>query len=147
MVARIQNSVFAVFKKQPEAADDRCGEAGNHEAVPGIFQIEQREVAGERLLDLARHRTELPQRVVLQDQRNAERCENCRERIAADKRPQRHDLDRCSNQRHNQRCNQQRQPEIARRRQHQDADISAQHEQFAVREIDDIHDAENQCEA
>ena len=67
------DAVGAVFEEQPEAADDGGREAGDDQPVPRVVEIEQAEVAGERLLDLARHRTELPQRVVLQHQRDAER--------------------------------------------------------------------------
>ena len=88
------DAVFAVFQEQPEAADDGGRERRDQDAVIGIGQVEQRERAGDRLVDLARHRPELPQRVVLQDQRHAEGGEDRGQRIAPDQRTQRHDLHR-----------------------------------------------------
>ena len=73
---------LAVFEEQPEAADDGGRQAGDHQPVPRIFQIEEIEVAGVRLVDLACHRAELPQRVILQDQRDAEGGENGGQGIA-----------------------------------------------------------------
>src|SRR5207247_6342159 len=56
------DAVGAVFEEQPEAADDRSRKPCDHDPVPGIVEIEELEVAGERLVDLARHRAELPER-------------------------------------------------------------------------------------
>ncbi len=60
----------------------------DHEPVPRIVEIEQREVAGEGLLDLARHRAELPERIVLQHQRDAEGGEDGGQVMAAEQRAQ-----------------------------------------------------------
>src|SRR5437763_748558 len=78
------DAILAVFQKQPKGADDGRRERGDQQPVPGIFEIEEREITGERLLDLACHGTELPERVVLQHQRNAKRGQNGREGIAAE---------------------------------------------------------------
>ena len=141
------DAVGAVFEEQPERADDRAGEHRDQHAVPGILQIEERELAGEGLRDLARDRAELPQRIVLHHQRNAEGRENRGQGIAAEQRTQRGDLQRRPDQRHDQRGEHEGEPEAAGRGHHQDAHIGAEHEQLAVGEVHHVHDAEDQGEA
>ncbi len=138
---------LAVFEEEPDAADDRGRQNRDQHAVPRIDQIEERELPGEGLPDLARDGAELPQRVILQDERDAEGREDGVERIAAQERAQCHDVDDGAEQRHHQRRRDQRQPEIAGRGHGQHADIGAQHEQFAMREIDHVHDAEDERQA
>jgi len=101
-------------------------------------------MAGERLLDLARDRAELPQRVVLQHQRDPESGEDRRQRIAAEQRAQRRQIDDRTEQRDDEAGDHQGDPEIASGGQHDHADISAEHEQLAMGKIDDIHNAEDQ---
>ena len=55
-------------------------------------------MAGDRLGELARHRAELPQRIILQYQRDAEGGQDRRQRIAADQGPQRDHIDRRAEQ-------------------------------------------------
>ena len=62
------DAVGAVFEEQPEGADDGGREPRDQHPVPRVFEVEQRELAGEGLLNLARHGAKLPQRVVLHDQ-------------------------------------------------------------------------------
>src|SRR5262249_2736434 len=88
------DSVFAEFEEKPETTDDCRRKAGDHKAVPGVFKVEQCEVTAERLLDFASDRPKLPKRIVLQDQRDAERSENGGEWIAPQQRPQGYDLNR-----------------------------------------------------
>jgi len=64
--------------------------------------------------------------------------------IAAEQGAQCRQMNNRAEQRHQQCRRNQRDPETAGRRQDQDADISAQHEQLAMGEIDHVHDAENQ---
>src|SRR2546430_1923471 len=45
------NPIGAEFEEQPERADDRGREQRDHQPVPGIVEVEERKVAGERLLD------------------------------------------------------------------------------------------------
>ena len=52
----------------------------------GIIEVKERELAGERLLDLARHRAELPERVILQHERDPESGEDRVQRIPAEQR-------------------------------------------------------------
>src|SRR5262249_62320786 len=80
-------AVLPVFKKQQEGADEARRERGDQQPVPGVFKIEKREISGEGFLDLARHRTELPQRIVLQYQRKSERGQNGRQGIATEQWP------------------------------------------------------------
>src|SRR6516165_2470902 len=54
------DAVLAVFEEQPKGADDGGRERRDQQPVPGVFKIEEGEITGEGLLDLARHRTELP---------------------------------------------------------------------------------------
>ena len=114
--------------------------------VPRVVQVKERELAGERLLDLARHRAELPQRIILQDERNPEGGEDRIERIAAEQRAQCRQVYDCAEQRYEERSRYQGDPEISGGRQYDDADIGAQHEEFAMGKIDHVHDAENQCQ-
>ena len=88
VVARIQMPYLPYFRNSQKPPMMAADSAGDHQPVPGIFEIEEVEVAGERLVDLARHRAELPERVVLQDQRHAEGGEDRGQRIAADQRAQ-----------------------------------------------------------
>src|SRR5262249_38774348 len=75
--------ISAEFEEQPEGADNRGGKQRNDQPIPRIVKVEEREVAGEWLLDFACDRTELPERVVLQYQRHAEGGKDRRQRIAA----------------------------------------------------------------
>jgi hypothetical protein len=52
-----------------------------------------------------------------------------------------------ADQRHDQRGEQEREPETAGRRQHDHAHVGAEHEQLAMGEVDHVHDAEDQREA
>src|SRR6185437_2690491 len=100
---------LSVFQEQPETADDDRRQYRDDDRVPGILQVEQSEVAADRLGDFARHGAELPERVVLQDQRYAERDQDRVERIAPDQRAQRHDLQRRAEDGDNDRGNDQAQ--------------------------------------
>ena len=62
------DAVAAVFEEQIEPGDDGSRERRDHDSVPGILQVEERELAGEGFLDLAGYGPELPQRIVLQHQ-------------------------------------------------------------------------------
>ena len=90
---------------------------------------------------------ELPQRVILQDERQAEGDEDRIERVAPDQRPQDDDLQGGAEHGDDDERREQRQPEIPGRHHDDDADIGAEHEQFAMREIDHVHDAEDQRQA
>ena len=143
-VARIQTPNLPYFRNSQKPPMMARRQRRDQDAIPGILQIEQREVAADRLRDAARRPGRTAKRVILQHQRNAESGKDGVERIAADQRPQRHDLQRRAEKRDDQRRGDQRQPEAAGRGDDDEADIGAEHEQFAMREIDHVHDAEDQ---
>jgi hypothetical protein len=70
----------------------------------------------------------LPQRVVLQHQRNAESGQNRVERIAADQGAQRDDLHCRAENGDDERSTDQRQPETSSAHEHDEAEIGAEHE-------------------
>jgi hypothetical protein len=104
-------------------------------------------MAAERLGDLARHRTELPQRVILQDQRDAKGSKDRRQRVAAEQRAQCGQVNRRAEQRDDESGGDECDPKIAGSGQGNNANIGAQHEQLAMGKVDYVHDAEDQRQA
>ena len=141
------DAVRAEFQEQPQRTDDGGREQRDHQPVPRIIEIEQREIPAEGLLDLARHRAELPERVVLQHQGDAEGGQDGRQGIAAEQRAQSDDMNAGAEQRDDECGDHERKPEVAGGRQHDHAHIGAQHEQLAVGEVHHVHDAEDQRQA
>ena len=99
---------------------------------------------GEGLLNFARDRTELPQRIILQHQRDAKGGEDRRQRVAPQQRAQGRQIDDRAEQRDHQGGDHQSQPKIAGRRQCDHTDIGAEHEELAMGKVDDVHNAEDQ---
>ena len=89
----------------------------------------------------------MPQRVVLQHERQAEGRENGSQGIAAQQRTQRRDLQRRPDDGHDQGGEHECKPEAPRRRDHNNTNVGPQHEKFAVGEVHDIHDAEDEGKA
>ena len=88
----------------------------------------------------------LPQRVLLQDQRDAEGGQDGGERIAPEQRPQGDDLQSSPEDGDDEGGRQEGQPEVAGECQGGSAGKAAQHDQVPVGEVDDVHDAEDQGE-
>ena len=108
--------------------------------------MEQGEVAVYGLADLTHRRAPLPQRVLLEHQRDAERGEDGRQRVASDQGPERRDLERGAQHGDDDRRHEQGQPVVPGHAQHAGAHERAQHEQIAVGEVDDVHDPEDEGE-
>ena len=116
MVARIQMPYLPYLEEEAERADDGGGEDGGGDAVPRVLQVEELELPGDRLLDLAGRRPPLPERVLLQHERHAEGGEDGGEGIAAEQRPQRGHLERGAEHRDDERGHEQGEPEAPGRR-------------------------------
>jgi hypothetical protein len=112
----------------------------------GVLQMEEVEIPADRRADLAHRRAPLPERVLLDHERDAERGQDGRQRITADQRPQRRDLQQGAEDGDDDHRDDQRQPVAAGDTQHAGADEGAEHQQIAVREVDDVHDAEDERE-
>ena len=80
------DAILAILHEEPERADDRRRQKRDDDPIPGVFEVEEREVASEGLLDLARHRAELVERPVLEHERDAKGREDRRQRIAPEQR-------------------------------------------------------------
>src|SRR5439155_1858277 len=66
------DAVLAVLHEQIEGADDGRRHQGDDDPVPRVLDVEEAEVSAHRLQDLAGHGAVLPERVVLDDQREPE---------------------------------------------------------------------------
>jgi hypothetical protein len=136
--------VLAVLHEEIERADDGRREHGDQDAVPRVLHVEELELAGDRLGELAGHRPVLPERVVLDHQRHAERGQDRGQRVAAHQRPQGGDLEDGAEQGHAEHGPAQGEPEVAGEEEHRGAHVGAEHEQVAVGEVHDVHDPEDQ---
>src|SRR5882672_5037903 len=141
------DAVLAVLHEEIEGADDRRRHQRDDDPVPRVLHVEELEVAGHRLGNLTGHRAVLPERVVLDDQRDAEGGEDGCERVAADERPERGHLQQRAEHGHGQHGGHEGDPEVARGEEGRRSDVGAQHEQVAVREVHDVHDPEDEREA
>ena len=138
--------MLAVLHEQVEPADDRRRHQRDHEAIDRVLDVEKPEVPRHGLEDLARHGPVMPQRVVLDDEREAEGGENRRQWIASEQRPERRHLEHRAEHGQRQHRDDERDPEVAGGEERGRPDVGAQHEEIAVREVDDVHDPEDQGE-
>ena len=81
--------VLAVLQEEPEPADMIAGQQRGDHPVPRVLEVEEVEVPGDRLDEISGRGAPLPERVLLEHQRDAEGRQDRGERIAAQQRAQR----------------------------------------------------------
>ena len=137
---------LGVLQEQEKADERRNRQGGRKESVNVVLDAKQRHRGGDRRENAARRRTEHDANAFLQDQRQAKRCDNRQCGNAA--HGLNHDsLDQRAENESDQGRDDKSEPEVSGRFQREPGDDRADHEEVAVRDIDDVEQAENDGEA
>src|SRR5207249_4875977 len=135
---------LAVLEEEEERPDDGRGEQGGGDPVPGVLEVEERELRRNGLLELPRRRAPLPERVLLEHERDPKRREDRRERVAAEERPECRDLEDRAERGDDERRDHQREPEVARDAESGGAREGSEHHELSVSEVHHVHDPEDE---